>query len=165
MYNSVTACQQSCFCDIFYFYAPASIDRGHIVFGLLFCLSVHLFVCKNFYTGHVFWFVRVKVFIFHTSIPCDKTFLLVPSRKSSVKVEYQGHNFQKMTVAGALVFHKHILFFLQLLPVPIFLNCIPSSKKDILELKALANGNSNVAEMFLCLFPRCFNPWPHNHNL
>ena len=28
-----------------------------------------------------------------------------------VKVEYQGHNLQKMAVAGVMVFHKHILFF------------------------------------------------------
>ena len=47
------------------------------------------------------------------SIPCDKTFLLVPSSRSSVKVKvkYQGHSFRtKMAVAGALAFHKHILF-------------------------------------------------------
>ena len=51
------------------------------------------------------------------SIPCDKTFLLVPSSRSSVKVKYQGHSFQqkkkkKMAVAGAWVFRKHILFLL-----------------------------------------------------
>ena len=47
------------------------------------------------------------------SIPFDKTFLLVPSSRSSVKVKvrYQGHNFQKMAVAGAFVFHEHILLF------------------------------------------------------
>ena len=28
-----------------------------------------------------------------------------------VKVEYQGYISQKMAVSGALVFHKHILFF------------------------------------------------------
>ena len=44
------------------------------------------------------------------SKPCDKTFLLVQSLGSSVKVEYQGHNLKKNDVAGALVFHKHILF-------------------------------------------------------
>ena len=50
------------------------------------------------------------------SIPCDKIFQLVPSSRSSVKVkvEYLGHNFQKMAIAGALVFHKHILFCLSL---------------------------------------------------
>ena len=38
------------------------------------------------------------------------THLLVPGLKSSakVKVKYQGHISQKMTVLGALVFHKHI---------------------------------------------------------
>ena len=51
-------------------------------------------------------------FIFQISIPCDKTFLMVLSSRSSVKVkvEYQGHNFQNMAIAGALVFHKYIVF-------------------------------------------------------
>ena len=35
-----------------------------------------------------------------------------PLRDSlQVKVKYQGHVSQKMGVSGALVFHKHILFF------------------------------------------------------
>ena len=39
--------------------------------------------------------------------------LLEPRSRSSakVKVKYQGHVSQKMGVSGALVFHKHILFF------------------------------------------------------
>ena len=47
------------------------------------------------------------------SIPCDKTLLLVPSSKScsKVKVEYQGHNFQNMAVAGAFVFSNTSCFF------------------------------------------------------
>ena len=38
---------------------------------------------------------------------------LVPRSRSAakVKVKYQGHVSQKMGVSGALVFHKHILFF------------------------------------------------------
>ena len=41
------------------------------------------------------------------------THLRVPRSRSSemVKVKYQGHISQKMAVSGALVFHKHILFF------------------------------------------------------
>ena len=41
------------------------------------------------------------------------THLLVPRSRSSAKgkVKYQGHVSQKMGVSGALVFHKHILFF------------------------------------------------------
>ena len=41
------------------------------------------------------------------------THLLVPRSRSSakIKVKYQGHLSQRMGVAGALVFHKHILFF------------------------------------------------------
>ena len=39
--------------------------------------------------------------------------LLVPRSRSSAKVQvkYQGRVSQKMGVSGALVFHKHILFF------------------------------------------------------
>ena len=41
------------------------------------------------------------------------THLLVPWSRSSakVKVKYQGHVSQKMGVLGALVFHKHTLFY------------------------------------------------------
>ena len=41
------------------------------------------------------------------------TYLLVLRSRSSAKgkVKYQGHNSQKMAVSGALVFHKHILFY------------------------------------------------------
>ena len=41
------------------------------------------------------------------------THLIVPKSRSfaKVKVKYQGHVSQKMGVSGALVFHKHILFF------------------------------------------------------
>ena len=55
--------------------------------------------------------VSDRTFIFHMCIPCDKTFLLVPSSRSSVKVKYQGYSFlkKKMAVAGGLVFHIHSL--------------------------------------------------------
>ena len=50
--------------------------------------------------------------MFNMNIPCDKTFLLVPSSRSSIqkKVEYQDHDFKKTAVVGASIFHKHILF-------------------------------------------------------
>ena len=40
---------------------------------------------------------------------------LVPRSRSStkVKVKYQGHVSQRISVSGALVFHKHILFKLK----------------------------------------------------
>ena len=43
--------------------------------------------------------------------------LLVPRSRSSakVKVRYKGYIPQKMTVSGAFVFHKHILFLLSIL--------------------------------------------------
>ena len=96
---------------IFSFLCPC-IDRwGHIVFGLSVCLShslsVSLLVHKNIYISHIFQLVRFRTFIFHVSIPC-----LVPSSRSSakIKLEYQNHNFQKIPVAGAFMFHEHILF-------------------------------------------------------
>ena len=90
---------------------PASVSRGHIVFGLSICLCVCLFVRKNFYIGHIFWLVGLGAFIFHMSIPYDKTFLLVPSSRSSVKVKYQGHKvWKKWPLLGN---YKHSLFFLE----------------------------------------------------
>ena len=47
------------------------------------------------------------------SITCDKTILLVPSSRSSVKVkvEYKNHNIQKNVGGmGGIVFYKHIFF-------------------------------------------------------
>ena len=55
--------------------------------------------------------VSDKAFIFHIVIPWGKTLSLVPKLRSYVKVKYQG--FRKMAVAGALVFHKHSLFYLE----------------------------------------------------
>ena len=45
------------------------------------------------------------------------THLLVPRSRLSakVKVKYQGHVSQKMGVLGALVFHKLILFFFDII--------------------------------------------------
>ena len=37
-------------------------------------------------------------FIFHMCIPWGKTLSLVPKSRSSVKVKYQGHSFQKMAL-------------------------------------------------------------------
>ena len=38
------------------------------------------------------------------SIPCNKTFLLAPSSRSSIKVEYKGHNLKKKkAVKGAFM--------------------------------------------------------------
>ena len=76
--------------------------------------------------------VRVRVIVFHMSIPCDKTFLLVPSSRSSVKVKvkYQDHNFQKMAIVGAFVFHKHILFLL-IIPCDKTFLLVPSSRSSV----------------------------------
>ena len=46
------------------------------------------------------------------SIPCDKTFLLIPSSRSLVKVKVKYK--KKMAFAGALVFHEHSLLDLLL---------------------------------------------------
>ena len=37
-----------------FYHVPASIDLGHVVFGLSVCPFVCLFVCKNIYIGHIF---------------------------------------------------------------------------------------------------------------
>ena len=61
--------------------------------------------------------VSDRAFIFHKYIPLGKILFLVPKSRSSVKVsaKYQGHSFRekkkKPAVAGAFVFHKHILAF------------------------------------------------------
>ena len=64
-----------------YFLCP-HIDRS----GSHTFWSVPLFVCKNFYSGHIFQLVRDRAFIFHMSIPCDKIFLFVPRSRSNIKV-------------------------------------------------------------------------------
>ena len=53
------------------------------------------------------------------------TYLLVPRSKSSpkVKVKYEGDVSQKMGVSGALVFHKHIMFF-KALDMKAFVNTV-----------------------------------------
>ena len=104
------------------------------------------------------------------------THLLVPRSRSSakVKVKYQGHVSQKMGVSGALVFHKHILFFFfkfGLLKIKIRLNkiariyiiflfrqpfnCLPNDKKeDLIKLKAFADDKFNVAYMMISVSDR-----------
>ena len=109
-----------------HFYASASVDRGHIVFGP----SVRLFVRKSV-TLAIFLLLRVRAFICHMSIPCDKNFLFVPSSRSSVKVkvEFQGHNLQKMAVAGHWRFTNTSCFCLCLsvcLCVPVYLFVSPA---------------------------------------
>ena len=61
---------------------------------------------------------RLRAFIFHMSIPCDKTFLLVLSSKASikVKVKYQGHSFRKNGhCRGIGVSQTHLVHFVILL--------------------------------------------------
>ena len=53
--------------------------------------------------------VRDRTFI---CITFSYTFSLVPWSRSSLKVKYRGHNFQKMAITGAVVFHKYSLFTL-----------------------------------------------------
>ena len=51
--------------------------------------------------------------------------LLVPRSRSSakIKVKYKGYISQKMAVSGAFVFHKHILFFLDIFRFIFFNSC------------------------------------------
>ena len=103
------------FSNILYVLCPRIGRSGAYSFWPV-CLSVRPFVhpsvCpfvvrKNFYIGQIFCFIRVRAFIFHTSIPCDKICLMIRSSRSSVKVkvEYVGHRCKRMAVAGVLVFH------------------------------------------------------------
>ena len=48
--------------------------------------------------------VKGETFMFHVRIPCDKTFSLVPSARSSVKVKakYLGRVLEKKIVAGGI---------------------------------------------------------------
>ena len=71
-----------------YFFCPCVNNRDHIVFGPSVCPSVRPFIRL---------FVRKKTLhlSYLLSIPCDKTFLLVPSSRPSVNVKYQGHSFRK----------------------------------------------------------------------
>ena len=45
-----------------FFMPPPRIDRsGAYIFGPSVCLCIRLFVRKNFYIGHIFWLVRLRV--------------------------------------------------------------------------------------------------------
>ena len=67
-------------------------------YSFFFCMSACVFVCpQKLLHWRYLLLVRVRAFIFHMSIPCDKTFLLVPSSRSSLKVKFsfQGHTLLK----------------------------------------------------------------------
>ena len=68
--------------------------------------------------------------------------LLPLGLRSSVKVKYKGHNFQKITIMGALVFHIHSLF-----------STLPDKKTFALyKLKVFADINFSVAQMLHFFF-------------
>ena len=96
------------------FLCPHINRLGHIVFSPPICPFICMFVRKNFYIGHIFRLVRLTAF----SIPCDKTFLLIPSSRSSVKVKYQGHSFKKNCSFGDIgVSQTQLVFYCCLLNV------------------------------------------------
>ena len=88
------------------FYAPVSKDRGHIVLPL----SVRLSVCTNLTWKLNIFPLVLNGFIYKAHIWYEGTSHGYTSG-TKVKVKYQDHVSQKMGVSGALVFHKHILFF------------------------------------------------------
>ena len=54
---------------------------------------------------------RAYIHVFHIDIPWGKTLSLVSKSRLSVKVKCQGNSFKKkMAIAGAFMFHKHILY-------------------------------------------------------
>ena len=102
----------------FFFYAPASIDRGHIVLPVYVCLTVclsvrlsaenltcelHIFLYLQYYSSYKAHIQYAGTFRQHLTSQCHII---------KVKVEYHGCISQKIAVSGALVFHKHILFSL-----------------------------------------------------
>ena len=93
-------------CYLFCFLCPRIERTGaHSFWPIL--LSVCPFVClQKLLHWPYLLLVRLRAFIFRMSIPCDKTFLLVPSSRSSVKDTV----FKRMAIAEALVFHKHSLY-------------------------------------------------------
>ena len=77
------------------------------------CLSVYLstFRLENLkFSSYSFTDSDTRL-IFGMKAHLIKTHLVVPKSMSSIKVKYQGHDFKKMAVSGAFLFHKHILFY------------------------------------------------------
>ena len=95
---------------ILIFMPPTSIDQGHIVLPcpsvcLLKNLTVNLTFSFNFHN------IQVTMLMFGMQVAFDNIQLVrVISSKSisNIKVTFS----QKMAISGALVFHEHILFFL-----------------------------------------------------
>ena len=106
------------FCTVDDIFMPPHRKIGGILFYR--CPSVRpyvrLSVCTNLTFSHYSYTNLVTQLIFGMKAHLIDTHLLVPRSSSSakVKVKYQGHVSQKMGVSGALVFHKHILFLLQI---------------------------------------------------
>ena len=97
------------------FYAPASIDRGHTVFGH----SVCPYDCpqKTFKLAIAFPREFDSAFIFHIYKSWGKALSLVPKSRSSdkVKVKYQDHSFRKHGPCGGIrVSQTHLVFLLTL---------------------------------------------------
>ena len=88
-------------CFVFSFYDPASIDWGHVIFVPSVCLSAKAFTLIGNSKGLHIWH---EYTLWQDLSVCNK-----------FKVIYQGQAqisrsvFKKMVVAGAFVFHKHIL--------------------------------------------------------
>ena len=97
---------------VIFFYAPTSIDRGHVVFGMSVCPSVRLSVCfsANTYIGYIFWVVRVRAFIFHE---CTLWLNLSVGTKFKVISEGQGQ-ISRSQFSKKWPFHKHSLFSYEL---------------------------------------------------
>ena len=106
--------------EIIWLFMPPYRKIGGILFYC--CPSVRPSVCLhklNMKTtfSHYSKSNLVTWLIFSMTAHLIDTHVLVPRSRSSakVKVKYQVHVSQKMGVSGALVFHKHILFY-QLTP-------------------------------------------------
>ena len=85
-------------------FMPPRIDRSGDAGAYSFWL-VHL-SAKTFTLATGFKMVSDRAFIFYIYIPWGKTLSFLPKSRSNIKVIV----FEKMAIAGAFMFHKHILF-------------------------------------------------------
>ena len=95
-----------------------SKDQGHIFYRCpSICPSVRPSVCPSVCLRNHYSYTNLLTrLIFGMKAYLINMHLLVPRSRScaKVKVKCKGYTSQKMAVSGAFMFHKHILFFLQL---------------------------------------------------
>ena len=125
---------------------------------------------QNFNIGRTFWLVRVRAFIFHMSIPCDKTVLLAPSSRTSVKAKvsfhdhthmkwnffYIGHNFW-------IVWHGPLFLTCEFIVTRLFCSLQVQShqSESVFKVILMQNANFNIGHNFWMVWYRVliFDMW------